>query len=383
MITQTRTGLNSRSEANPYNKEGFLPLITAPMNCVVDSTNADIFLQNGLQVCLPRENYNEDFVLRDRFYSMSLSEFIQKFNGDYSELNTSEGPIKICIDTANGNMPKLHETIKEAKKMYGDSLVIMAGNVASVESFANLAGTGADYIRLGIGGGGGCNTTSNVGIGQKDLAYLIKECKDVIASAENLIKGWEDSIDENKIEILNFDHMVAAKNRSKVKIIADGISSYIKQCEVKYGFNDNGYAAINTLIDAGADLVMVGKLFAQCYESAGEKSCKLKTIFHADNYTFIENTDTEGKADAFNDKSLFVKYSGMSTLLEQPSYRDKADINQNKTLRPSEGSVSWIPVRWKLQEWLHGNDAQDTHPYLMGWVNSVKSYMSYVGKTTL
>lgn len=31
MITQTSKGLSSRSEANPFNKDGFLPLITAPM----------------------------------------------------------------------------------------------------------------------------------------------------------------------------------------------------------------------------------------------------------------------------------------------------------------------------------------------------------------
>lgn len=384
MITQTRVGLNSRSEANPYNKDGFLPLITAPMNCVVDSTNAEEFLKQGIRVCLPRENSfprELDYMQSESVFSaISLQDFISIYIDGDNSITKKEC---ICIDTANGNMPKLHEAISKAKEMYGDTLIIMAGNVSSIEAFVGLAETGVDYIRVGIGGGGGCNTTSNVGVGQKNLPKLIQECKDVTISANNLVKGWEYSIDKNKVEILRMEHMIAAKNRAKVKIVADGISSYIKQCELKYGFNDNGYAAINSLLDAGADLVMVGKLFAQCLESAGEKACKIKTLFQVDAYTFIEETDADGKADAFNDKSLFVKYAGMSTLLEQPSYRDKVDINQDKTLRPSEGSVSWIPVRWKLQEWLHGNKDQDTYPYLMGWVNSVKSYMSYVGKTNL
>jgi len=54
MITQTKIGLNSRSEANPFNEDGFLPLITAPMYSVVDESNYQLFLNNKVQVCLPR-----------------------------------------------------------------------------------------------------------------------------------------------------------------------------------------------------------------------------------------------------------------------------------------------------------------------------------------
>ena len=54
MIKQTSVGLNSRNEANPFNEDGFLLLITAPMSSVVDETNYQMFLDNKVQVCLPR-----------------------------------------------------------------------------------------------------------------------------------------------------------------------------------------------------------------------------------------------------------------------------------------------------------------------------------------
>ena len=52
-------------------------------------------------------------------------------------------------------------------------------------------------------------------------------------------------------------------------------------------------------------------------------------------------------------------------------------------IKPSEGSIQWIPVRWSLDEWLSGSTNQDEYPYLMGWINSIKSAMSYAGKTKL
>lgn len=307
------SNINSRSECNPYNKEGFLPLITAPMSSVVNASNYQVFLDNKIQVCLPRTEIN---IINQTgvFNSYSLQELKKEFNDPQLILLS---PVYVCIDTANGNLKSLHDAIREAKKLHRDKLIIMSGNVASVKAFIELANTGCDYIRVGIGGGGGCNTTSNTGVGQEDLETLIWECCNA-----------------------TLVHCL------KVKIVADGISSYIKQCEIKYGFNDNGYAAINKLIYSGADLVMIGKLFAQCIESAGEQMID-------------------------KDNILKVKYSGMSTHSEQINYSD--------IKKPSEGFVSWIPLRWYLNEWLNGSSNQDNYPYLMGWVNSIKSAMSYVG----
>lgn len=420
MINQSAIGLNSRSEANPFNEDGFLPLITAPMYSVVDENNYQAFLDNKIQVCLPRkvELSGESIIKYGSnapiWFSLSLQEFIDYWCNPESPATKFPSKYKICIDTANGNMPALHDAIRKAKEIHGDNLIIMAGNVGSVEAFVELAKTGVDYIRVGIGGGGGCNTTSNTGVGQENLKDLIEECKKRIFG--------------------------------NVKIVADGISSWVKFCEKEYRYNDNGYAAINELLFAGADLVMVGKLFAQCVESAGEKRIKSGN-------TYIEylKTDTFWRSRPYREGDILeVMYSGMSTQQEQKKYKDinypiyiledtelnakgricinreliigetivynnsdikiiykvpyseenkfyyetncemlfkigdRFHLKSHQKFKPSEGSVQWIPVRYTLPEWLEGVEKnQDEEPYLMGWINSIKSAMAYTGKTKL
>lgn len=422
MITQTKIGLNSRSEANPFNEDGFLPLITAPMYSVVDESNYQLFLDNKVQVCLPRGSslrYNST----DYFSSVSLEDFIRYFIEGEEDIIPDE-KYKICIDTANGNMPQLHETIRKAKSLHGNNLIIMAGNVGSVEAFVELAKTGCDYIRVGIGGGGGCNTTSNTGVGQYDLHDLITFCKYPIEDAIKTLKqikeegksefyqrhGFGSSVGTSLIETHYNDTVIM----SKVKIVADGISSYINYCQKEYNFNDNGYAAINKLLHAGADLVMVGKLFAQCVESAGEKGIQqmhgVESFEHwqesRKNLFGLPDLSTPSKYFKVTNKYLMVKYSGMSTQQEQKKYKPElCDVNllsppkqlfdgsweyevetvgdSYQVIKPSEGSVQWIPVRWTLNEWLNGSDKQDESPYLMGFVNALKSMMAYTNRTKL
>ena len=371
MIKQKAKGLNSRSEANPYNDNNMLPLITAPMTSVVDENNYKEFIYKGIQVCLPRtvksvkiDTIEEVFVGRPirnhLWFSQSLNEFIDKWV-DKTDKIPAGITYYICIDTANGNMPKLHDAIKKAKEIHGNDLIIMAGNVSSREAFVELAKTGVDYIRVGVGGGSGCNTTSNTGVGQEDLEELIQSCyyyRNRYTNNGYYAGGrydWSIWMGTTGYAI-NIPTQQEKNNIANVKIIADGISTYVKQCEKKYGFNDNGYAAINKLLYAGADLVMIGRLFAQAEESAGEKR---KNIFAQ-----VRGEDDEE-----------VLYSGMSTQKEQQAY--------NKDIKPSEGSTTWLPVRWTLDEWLFGSKTQDEAPYLSGWVNTIKSAMSYVGAETL
>ena len=358
MIQQKAKGLNSRSEAIPYLEDGFLPLITAPMYSVVDDSNYQLFLDNKIQVCLPRRTSYLPQDFQKSFLSISLSDFKTLFINNHHLFVVIGKKKKVCIDTANGNMPQLHEAIREAKNIHGDDLIIMAGNVSSVEAFVELAKTGADYIRVGIGGGSGCNTTNNTGVGQENLSELIYWCK----------KTQKMNLREfAKTNTPTTIHQTTLDNLTKVKIVADGISSYIKLCQQKYNFNDNGYAAIIKLLNVGADLVMIGGLFAQCYESAGEKA-------------FAINKETRSSQD-------LVKVSGMSTIEEQTKYKEPTNLGTQDLsvprLKPSEGSTKWVPVRWTLENWLQGSDKQDEYPYLNGFVNSLKSAMSYIGSRTL
>lgn len=423
--------IESRSECNPYNSEGFLPIITSPMYSVVNEDNVNIFLENKVQVCLPR-NIGTIPENGEYFVSYSLNDFIKNYITQYEITKMSlTFVVKVCIDTAAGHLKSLHEAIRKAKAIHGDNLIIMAGNVSSVEAFVELAKTGVDYIRVGIGGGGGCNTASNTGVGQKNLAKLIKAC----IKAKGLFKEY--CLDTylpykeyaKKHGFVPNETKQRWSNVSKVKIVADGISYYVKQCETKYGFNDNGYAAINTLIYAGADIVMIGKLFVQCLESAGEKGVEtMDGVVSFDNWLtpFYTSGAPKSLEELFNrgSKHCRVRYSGMSTLQEQEKYKDgKWGVYKNSRVpnskhpykdqifdteqeakdyaielskgnpvgftafsldkKPSEGSVQWIPVRFFLKEWLLGNNLQDNYPYLMGFTNSLKSAMSYVGANSL
>lgn len=393
MIQQKAKGLNSRSEAIPYLEDGFLPLITAPMYSVVDENNYQIFLDNKVRVCLPRNvgiSLNVSADKLDPIYeqvwcSVSLQQFVDywcRLDSPAAMMKSDGIPDLICVDTANGNMQQLHDAIREAKKIHGDSLIIMAGNVSSVEAFISLSLTGVDYIRIGIGGGSGCNTTNNTGVGQEDLGWLIRQCKEFIRGTSKEISSFTPNADGT------FKHPDWEKlyndrvNISKVKIVADGISSYVKLCQQKYNFNDNGYAAIIKLLNSGADLVMIGGLFAQCVESAGDKSIEI-----AGPRTILRQDGAQWRWNNQKCKDVFVKISGMSTIEEQKKYKEPTNLGTQDLsvprLKPSEGSTKWVPVRWTLGEWLQGSDKQDEHPYLNGFVNSLKSAMSYTGSKTL
>lgn len=369
MIPQAnKSFINSRDKCNPYYNNEYLPLIVAPMSSVIDENNYDIFIKNKVQICLPR-TIETIFWEDDIFISLSLQEFIDEF---LERVESFIGKRYVCIDTANGNMNILHEAIIAAKEKHGDNLIIMTGNVATVSAFVTLALTGVDYIRIGIGGSNNaCTTTKNVGVGQVDLEDLIRQCYNAKKSTKDSIESFKGSVENPNSdyykkypEVLekHKEYYYNAVNLKKVKIVADGISTYIKQCQEKYGFNDNGYAAINKLLYYGADLVMVGALFAQCLESAAEKYIKANDKFHK--ITQEEATNEYPSAD------IYSMYYGMSTTHAQRQYKASE-------LRPSEGSIKYLPIKYRLSEWLYGSSNQDEYPYLMGYVNSLKSAMSY------
>lgn len=80
----------------------------------------------------------------------------------------------LCIDSSDGFSEWQYETIQFVRKTYGDAVKIGAGNVIDREGFDYLADAGADFIKVGIGGGSICITREQKGIGRGQATSVIE-----------------------------------------------------------------------------------------------------------------------------------------------------------------------------------------------------------------
>ena len=83
----------------------------------------------------------------------------------------------LCIDSSEGFSEWQKRTIAYVREKYGESVKVGAGNVVDAEGFRFLADCGADFIKVGIGGGSICITRETKGIGRGQATALIEVCK--------------------------------------------------------------------------------------------------------------------------------------------------------------------------------------------------------------
>ncbi len=83
----------------------------------------------------------------------------------------------LCIDSSEGFSEWQKRTIDFIRSKYGDSVKVGAGNVVDKEGFNFLAECGADFIKVGIGGGSICITREQKGIGRGQATALIDVCE--------------------------------------------------------------------------------------------------------------------------------------------------------------------------------------------------------------
>jgi len=82
----------------------------------------------------------------------------------------------LCIDSSEGFSEWQSRTIKFIRDKYGDTVKVGAGNVVDRDGFLFLAEAGADFIKVGIGGGSICITRETKGIGRGQATALIDVC---------------------------------------------------------------------------------------------------------------------------------------------------------------------------------------------------------------
>lgn len=99
---------------------------------------------------------------------------------DYEQrvpLLVNAGADVLCIDSSEGFSEWQKMTIQWIREKYGDSVKVGAGNVVDREGFLFLAEAGADFVKVGIGGGSICITRETKGIGRGQATSLIEVCR--------------------------------------------------------------------------------------------------------------------------------------------------------------------------------------------------------------
>lgn len=117
------------------------------------------------------------------FFTMGITEeSVEKFNQFVNEYRI---PKNICIDVANGYMPKFPQFISKIRDMAPEAM-IMAGNVVTGEATYALLNAGASIVKVGIGSGSACTTRRITGVGRPQLSAVI-ECANAAHGLNGLI----------------------------------------------------------------------------------------------------------------------------------------------------------------------------------------------------
>jgi IMP dehydrogenase len=207
----------------------------------------------------------------------------------------------IVIDTAHGHSRRVLETVADTKRNF-PAVELIAGNIATAEGARDLIQAGVDAVKIGVGPGSICTTRVIAGVGVPQLSAIM-DC-------------------------------ARAAKEADIPLVADG--------GIKYSGD------VTKALAAGADVVMIGSLFAGTDESPGET-----VIFQGRSYKI---------------------YRGMGSLeAMKAGSRDRycqEDADLECKLVP-EGIVGRVPSRGKLSDVIY---------QLMG---GLRSGMGYVGARTI
>ena len=140
----------------------------------------------------------------------------------------------LCIDSSEGYSEWQKDTLEWIRETYGDTVKVGAGNVVDAEGFRFLADCGADFVKIGIGGGSICITREQKGIGRGQASAVIE-----------VAKARDDYYKETGIYI---------------PICSDG--------GIVYDYH------MTLALAMGADFIMLGRYFARFDESPTNKATR-------------------------------------------------------------------------------------------------------------
>ena len=254
LLSPKYSNLNSRNDANISCNLMAMPIIMSPMNTVTSFKMIKLFIDRGLIATVhryfktPEEqlnlvkkipcNFDNQYVENTFFAVGSIKNCKEWINYLYNNnvhnflIDMAHGDSELCIETVK-YLNKLRQY--DSKNKNKIVMNIMAGNVATRSAYSRLEEAGANYIRVGIGGGSICSTRTSTGFGVPQFTS-IQDC---------------------------------ASRKSNSFLIADG------------GIKNNG--DIVKAIAAGANFVMLGKVLAGTSLASGPIYDKNKELIWNEN----------------------------------------------------------------------------------------------------
>ena len=171
----------------------FAELVTAPVGIRLKEAN-DIIWDNKLNSLpiIDKDGHLDSLVFRKDYESKKenkneLLDASKRYivgaginTRDYAErvpALVEAGADVLCIDSSEGFSEWQQRTIAWIRENYGDTVKVGAGNVVDAEGFRFLAECGADFIKVGIGGGSICITRETKGIGRGQATATIEVAK--------------------------------------------------------------------------------------------------------------------------------------------------------------------------------------------------------------
>ena len=226
IVSRNEVKLSSNLSDNHFR----LPIIASPMDTVSEKDMVVAMADEGGLAIIHRYNTIEEQI---KIVESSIANLVNPDSpvaaaigttGDYLERAVAlvgHGAKILCVDVAHGHHVLMKLAFLKLREILGDTVHIMAGNVATLEGYNDLVDWGADSVRCNIGGGSICSTRIQTGHGIPGLHTII-DC---------------------------------ARSDRNVPIIADG------------GIRNSG--DIVKALAAGADFVMLGSLLSGTDETPG------------------------------------------------------------------------------------------------------------------
>ena len=334
LIRPRRSSIDSRSKVDitrtykfkwcPYVIKG-TGIMQSNMGTIGNFRLSKKMLDNGLFACLHKHHNVEDLIefygeLIDRgddAWRRCLLGIGLRDNGieKLRILNEKLGvQIGVKFDVPQGYIPPVKDKVIELRKEFPE-MFIMVGNVATGDITEDLILSGADCVAIGIGNGAQCLTRRQTGCGRPQFSAVV-ECADAA-------------------------HQVGGMVCSDGGITCPG---------------DLGKA-----FGAGADLIMIGSLFAGTDEAEGDIISK---FMFTGEYDRIPIDDTGYRFEPHLEEKKFKQFYGMSSTLAQEKFG-----NGKPSYRASEGRITLVPyvgsIDNVIEELLGG--LRSTMTYVGAW----------------